>query len=81
MGAVTPWGVWVSVFGSRLFRRRDVWCFRWSERCAWFVLLWFVLLWFVLLRFVLMSSRAVVTVVVVVVAAGGRGGWCCDGWW
>jgi hypothetical protein len=33
---------------------------RWSERCAWFVLL----------RFVLMSSRAVVTVVVVVVVAG-----------
>ena len=69
MGAVTPWGVWVFVFGSRLFRRRDVWCFRWSERCAWFVLL----------RFVLMSSRAVVTVVVVVVGAvmvggGGRGG-------
>lgn len=68
---VIPWGYWERFFGSRLFRRRDVWCLCWSERCVWFVLL----------RFVLMSSRAVVTVVVVVVAAGGRGGWCCDGWW
>ena len=71
-----PWGYWERFFGSRLFRRRDVWCLRWSERCAWFVLL----------RFVLMSSRAVVTVVVVVVAAGavmvggdGRGCACVCG--
>ena len=71
VGAVTPWGVWGSVFGSRLFRWRDVWCLRWSERCVLFVLLWFVLvsscvgaLW----------SWRLVLVVMVLVA-----GWCARG--
>lgn len=64
-----PWGAWSLFFGWWLFRCRDVWCLRWSGRCALFVLLWFVL----------MSSRAVVTVVVVVAGAvtvggDGRGG-------
>lgn len=60
-----PWGAWSLFFGWWLFRCRDVWCLRWSGRCALFVLLWFVL----------MSSRAVVTVVVVVAAAGLGASW------